>query len=132
MCGFEPATSLTDLSAALAAVVDVVLFLALADQTWHATVALTLAKLHAISLLTILNSRMKIRDGRWTRDSTVFHDTFGRIEFATGSPGPQEGREGRRGAVHSPVTAIALSRLPVTDVFDDDNASTIAWVVGWC
>ena len=51
-------------STAIAATLDIVLFLSLRQFPYHACVAITLAKLYSNSLLVIFNSRMRIYGGR--------------------------------------------------------------------
>ena len=49
---------------AVAATVDLILFMVFPHTAYHAAVALTLAKLYSNSMLVILNSRIKIVGGR--------------------------------------------------------------------
>lgn len=49
---------------ALAATIDITLFLRFTHNSYHGCVALTLAKLYSNSLLVIFNSRLRISDGR--------------------------------------------------------------------
>lgn len=53
-----------DLRLALAATIDITLFLAFPNNSYHGCVALTLAKLYSNSLLVIFNSRIRIHGGR--------------------------------------------------------------------
>jgi len=56
---------------ALAATIDVTLFLSFKHQSYHACVALTLAKLYSNSLMVIFNSRLRIVDGRNSTTTTI-------------------------------------------------------------
>ncbi|GJE98656.1 hypothetical protein PsYK624_148910 [Phanerochaete sordida] len=54
----------TGMLTALAATIDLILFLAFPHNSYHGCVALTLAKLYSNSLLVLFNSRMRIVGGR--------------------------------------------------------------------
>lgn len=54
----------TNLCLALAATIDIILFLVFPHNAYHGCVALTLAKLYSNSLLVIFNSRIHIHGGR--------------------------------------------------------------------
>ncbi|EKM52239.1 uncharacterized protein PHACADRAFT_148756 [Phanerochaete carnosa HHB-10118-sp] len=54
----------TGMLTALAATIDLVLFLAFPHRAYHGCIALTLAKLYSNSLLVLFNSRIRIVDGR--------------------------------------------------------------------
>lgn len=79
-----PSALLTLSPAAMAATIDLVLFLVFPDTSYHATVALTLAKLYSNSMLVILNSRIKIIGGR--NSSSRSDNTF--IELGTNGRHP--------------------------------------------
>ena len=68
----------------MAATIDLILFLVFPDTSYHATVALTLAKLYSNSMLVILNSRIRIVGGR--NSSSRSDNTF--IELGTSGRHP--------------------------------------------
>ncbi|KLO19181.1 hypothetical protein SCHPADRAFT_918701 [Schizopora paradoxa] len=56
---------------ALAATIDLILFLSFQHNSYHGCVALTLAKLYSNSLMVIFNSRLRIVDGRNVTTTTI-------------------------------------------------------------
>jgi len=56
---------------AVAATIDLILFLSFPHNAYHGCVALTLAKLYSNSLMVIFNSRLRIVDGRTGTNSTI-------------------------------------------------------------
>jgi len=75
----------TGMLTALAATVDLILFLAFPHKAYHGCVALTLAKLYSNALLVLFNSRIRIVGARSYIPSEVPPDTWDSL-FAKSTP----------------------------------------------
>ncbi|EKM52282.1 uncharacterized protein PHACADRAFT_260563 [Phanerochaete carnosa HHB-10118-sp] len=101
----------TGMLTAVAATIDIILFLAFPHNSYHGCVALTLAKLYSNSLLVLFNSRIRIVGGRnatypigssyssaATKSQPGAHSTFRAVQW--GSHGAATTTAGSLGGVH--------------------------------
>jgi hypothetical protein len=77
---------------ALAATVDLILFLAFPHASYHSCVALVLAKLYSNSLLVLFNFRIRILGSRGTKNITENSYVGSNIKASTSGGGRATGR----------------------------------------
>ncbi|OSD00958.1 hypothetical protein PYCCODRAFT_1468921 [Trametes coccinea BRFM310] len=105
---------------ALAATIDITLFLAFPHNAYHGTVALTLAKLYSNSLLVLFNSRIRIVGGRGMAVS--FHSQ----SFASVLPKVQRGG----GEAAAPARAVNFpTRAQAVSALDGVHVEEQTWTV---
>ncbi|KAF9052529.1 hypothetical protein BDP27DRAFT_1304455 [Rhodocollybia butyracea] len=100
------------------ATIDIILFITFPNNSYHATVALTLAKLYSNTLILIFNSRLRIIGGRDTTQSTEL------MELNIASTSSSRTKNGGSQLTVGNSLAVNVSREMMRDYTINDDLNT--------